>query len=69
MDLNSLDYSFHSWAAVRLNPLGTSDTLVLVVIAPNEDDDNDDGGGDDESGAVDGMGIGRGNRSTQRTPK
>jgi hypothetical protein len=51
--IETLDYSFYSWAGVRLNPLGTSATLGLIVLAPNDDDC--------ESGAAGGMGIGRGN--------
>jgi hypothetical protein len=42
---------------VRLSPLGTSATIWPIVPAP-----------DDECGVVDGMRIGRGNRSTQRKP-
>jgi hypothetical protein len=42
---------------VRLSPVSTSATTWPIVPVP---DDND------ECGAVDGMGIGKGNRSTQK---
>jgi hypothetical protein len=45
---------------VKLSPLGTSVTNWSVVSAPMIDDD--------ECGAVRGMRIGRGNRSTRRKP-
>jgi hypothetical protein len=54
-----------SWVLVRLSPLGTLATNVIVVRAPNEDNDDDD---DDEFGAVGRMGIGKGNRNTCRKP-
>jgi hypothetical protein len=48
-----------SWGGVRLSPLGTSVTNWPIVPAPDDDD---------ECGAVGGMRIGRGNRSTRRKP-
>jgi hypothetical protein len=53
--------TFHflvSWGGVRLSPLGTSATVRPIVPASD----------DDECGAVGGMRIGRGNRSTRRKP-
>jgi hypothetical protein len=47
-----------SWDGVRLSPLGTSPTNWPIVPAPD----------DNECGAVDGMRIGKGNRSTRRKP-
>jgi hypothetical protein len=44
---------------VRLTPLGTSATIWPIVSAPDDDD---------ECGAVGGIRIGRGNRSTRRKP-
>jgi hypothetical protein len=46
-----------SLGGVRLSPLGTSATVVLLYQPRMIDDDY---------GAVGGMGIGRGNRSTRR---
>jgi hypothetical protein len=43
---------------VRLSPPGTAATVWSVVPAPDDDDD------DDDCGAIGGMRIGRGNRST-----
>jgi hypothetical protein len=48
---------------VRLCPLGSSATNLLIVPAPDND-----GGDDDECGAVGGMRIGRGNQGTWRKP-
>jgi hypothetical protein len=45
---------------MRLRPLGTSNTNLPIVPAPDDDDD--------ECGAVGGMRIVRGNRSTRRKP-
>jgi hypothetical protein len=45
---------------LTLSPLGTSATNRPTVPAPGDDDD--------DCGAVGGMRIGRGNRSTQRKP-
>jgi hypothetical protein len=45
---------------VRLSPLGTAYTVWPIVPAPND--------GDDECGAVGGMRICTGNRSTRRKP-
>jgi hypothetical protein len=47
------------WGGVRLSPLGTSATNWLTVPAQMIDD---------ECGAVGGMRIGKGNRSTRRKP-
>jgi hypothetical protein len=47
---------------VRLSTLGTAATVWPIVPAPDDYDD------DDECGAVGGMRIGRGNRSTRRKP-
>jgi hypothetical protein len=55
-------YLFFKWGGVRLNPLGTATTNWPTVPVPDERDD------DDEYGAVGGMRIGRGNRSTLRNP-
>jgi hypothetical protein len=44
---------------VRLSPPGTSATIWPIVPVPDDDD---------ECGAIDGMRIGRGNRSTRRKP-
>jgi hypothetical protein len=49
---------------VGLSPLGTATTVCRTVPAPDDDDDDDD----DDCGAVDGMRIGRENRSTRRQP-
>jgi hypothetical protein len=46
---------------VRLSPLGTPTIVWPIVPAPGDDDDDDD-----DYGAVGGMRIDRGNRSTQR---
>jgi hypothetical protein len=46
------------WGGVRLSPLGTSATVWLIVPAPDND----------VCGAVGGMRIGRGNRSTRSKP-
>jgi hypothetical protein len=54
-----MDFFLVSWGGVRLSPLGTSATNWPIVPAPMMDD---------ECGAVGGMRIGRGNRSTQRKP-
>jgi hypothetical protein len=47
---------FVSWSGVRLSPLGTSATNWPIRMI------------DDECGAVGGMIIGKGNRSTRRKP-
>jgi hypothetical protein len=47
-----------SWGGVRLSPLGTVATVWPIVPAPD----------DDHCGAIRGMRIGRGNRSTRRNP-
>jgi hypothetical protein len=47
------------WGCVRLSPLGTSASNWPIVSGPVIDDD------DDEYGAVVGMRIGSGNRSTR----
>jgi hypothetical protein len=52
-------YFLVSLGGVRLSPLGTSATNWPIVRAPDDDD---------ERGAVAGMRIGRGNRSTRRKP-
>jgi hypothetical protein len=60
----SHDVSFFflvSWGGVRLSLLGTSATNWPIVPAPDVDND-------DECGAVGGMRIDRGNRSTRRKP-
>jgi hypothetical protein len=49
-----------SLGGVRLSPLGTSATVGLLYQPQMIDDDN--------YGALGGMRIGRGNRSTQRKP-
>jgi hypothetical protein len=46
-----------SWVGVRLSPLGTSATNWPIVPAPDDSD---------EYGAVGGMRVGRGNRSTRK---
>jgi hypothetical protein len=51
-----------SWGGMRLSPLGTSAINWPIVPAPDDDVD------DDECGAVGGMRIGKGNRSTRRKP-
>jgi hypothetical protein len=48
-----------SWGGLRLSPLGTS-AAIWPIDQPRMIDD--------ECGAVDGMRIGRGNRSTRRKP-
>jgi hypothetical protein len=55
---SSIFFSSVSWGGVRLSPLGTSATNWPIVPAPD----------DDECGAVGGIRIGRGNRSTHRKP-
>jgi hypothetical protein len=60
----SFDASFFflvSLAGVKLSPLGTSATVGLLYQPRMIDDD-------DNYGAVGGMRIGRGNRSTRRKP-
>jgi hypothetical protein len=52
-----------SWGGVRLSPLGRRPLFGLVYQPRMIDDDHDD-----ECGAVGGMRIGRGNRSTRRKP-
>jgi hypothetical protein len=52
-------YFLVSLGGVRLSPLGTSATVVLLYQPRMIDDDY---------GAVGGMRIGRGNRSTRRKP-
>jgi hypothetical protein len=47
-------------SGVRLSPLGSAATVSTIVPAPNDDDD------DDDCGAIGGIKIGRGNRSTWR---
>jgi hypothetical protein len=49
-----------SWGGVRLSPLGTSATVGLLYQPRMIDDD--------DYGAVDGIRIGKGNRSTRRKP-
>jgi hypothetical protein len=49
---------------VRLSPLGTSATTGLLYQPQMIDDDDDD----DDCGAIGGIKIGGGNRSTQRKP-
>jgi hypothetical protein len=49
-----------SWGVVRLSPLGTAATTALLYQPRMIDGD--------ECGAVDGVRIGRGNRSTRRKP-
>jgi hypothetical protein len=49
-----------SWGGVRLSPLGTSTTVGLLYQPRMIDGD--------DYGAVGGMRIGRGNRSTRRKP-
>jgi hypothetical protein len=48
------------WGGVKLIPLGMSATIQFIVSARDIVDD--------ECGAVDGMKLGRGNRSTRRKP-
>jgi hypothetical protein len=50
----------HGSGGVRLSPLGTQTAIWLMYQSRTTDDE--------ECGAVDGMGIGRGNRSIQRKP-
>jgi hypothetical protein len=52
-----------SMGGVRLSPLGTSATVGLLYQPRMIDDDDDD-----DYGAVGGIRIGRGNRSTRRKP-
>jgi hypothetical protein len=55
---HSVYFLFFHGFGVRPGPLGTSATVWPIVPAPDDDDD--------ECGAVGGMRIGRGNRSTRR---
>jgi hypothetical protein len=57
-----------SCGGVRLSPHGTSATLWPIVPTPDDDDDDDEADDADECGAVGGMRIGKGNRSTRRQP-
>jgi hypothetical protein len=57
---NKFSFSLVSLGGVKLSPLGTSATVGLLYQPRMIDDD--------DYGAVGGMRIGRGNRSTRRKP-